>query len=109
MDGHLQVESAQTRQPPEHLGDKQLEREQHSVVAEVEREALDELASPHGGVHEREQELHGARGGKVADVAVQDPFCDGVDGFVDEEQWRELVWPGEESQCVVDELEREVH
>ena len=47
-----------------HLGDEQLEREQHSVVAEVEREALDELAPRHGGVYEREQELHGARGGE---------------------------------------------
>jgi hypothetical protein len=40
---------------------------------------------------EREQELHGARGGEVADVAVQvDLFGDGV-GFADE-QWMGLVW-----------------
>ena len=95
VDGDLQIESLQTRQSLEHLGNEQLEREQHSVVAKVEREAPDELAPRCGGICEREQELCGPGSGEVADVAVQEQFCDGIERFVNEEQWRELVWPGE--------------
>jgi hypothetical protein len=39
VDGHLHIESAQTWQQPQDLGYEQLERKEHPVVGEVEREA----------------------------------------------------------------------
>ena len=109
VDGYFHVESAETRQEPQHLVDEQLEREQDSVVAKVEGETLDELASLCGGISEREQEPHGARRREFPDVAVQDPFSDGVERVADEEQWMEVVWPGEKGQDVVDEFQGEGH
>jgi hypothetical protein len=70
VDGYLHIESAGTRQEPQHLVDEQLEREQDSVVAKVEGEALDELAFLCGGISEREQEPHGAWRREFPDVAV---------------------------------------
>ena len=109
VDGYLQIESAETRQEPQHLVDEQLEREQDSVVAKVEGEALDEFASLCGGINEREQEPHRARRREFPNVAVQDPFGDGVERAADEEQWMEVAWPGEKGQDVVDELQGEDH
>jgi len=107
VDGHLHVESAETGQQPEHLGYEQLEGEEHPVVAKVEREALDESASRRRGICKGEQEPHGASGGKVTDVAVQDSLGDGTEEFVGEEEGVEIRWPSEKGQYVVDELERE--
>jgi hypothetical protein len=78
MGGHFNVKSAQTRESPEHLGDEQFEREQDSVKAKIERQALDELAPRCGGIYEREQESYGAWGGEVSDVAVEEWFGDGI-------------------------------
>ena len=95
VDGDFDVERAETGQEPEHLGYEQLEGKEDPVVAKVEGECLDECTSCCGGICEGEEEPHGALGRKVADVAVQGAFGDGIEEFVDEEEGVEVVWPRE--------------
>ena len=95
VDGHLNVEGAETGQQLEHLRYEQLEGKEHPVVAEIEREVLDKCASRRRGICKGEQEPHGALGWEVADVAVQDAFGDRIEEFVDEEKGAEVSWPGE--------------
>ncbi len=107
VDGHLDVERAETGQQPEYPGYEQLEGKEYSVIAKVEREALDKRASGCRGIREREQEPHGAPGWEIADIAVESAFSDRIEEFVDEEEGVEVIWPGEKRQYVVDEFERD--
>jgi len=52
------------------------------------------------GAFAREQGSHRARGGEVADVAVSDTFCHGVEGFSEEEQRIEGVRLGKRCQHI---------
>lgn len=95
VDGHLDVESAETGQKPEHPGYEQLECKEDPVIAKVEREALDKCTSRRRGICKGEQEPHGALGGKIADIAVQGAFGERTEEFVDEEEGVEVIWPRE--------------
>ena len=95
VDGYLDVERAETGQKPEHPGYEQLEGKEDPVIAKVEGEGLNKCTSRRGGICEGEEEAHGALGGKVADVAVQGAFGDGIKEFVDEEEGVQVIWPGE--------------
>jgi hypothetical protein len=95
VDGHLDVERAETVQKPEHPGYEQLEGKEDPVIAKVEGEALDKCTSRRRGICKREQEPHGALSGKVADIAVQGAFGNRIEEFVDEEERVEVIWPRE--------------
>jgi hypothetical protein len=95
VDGHLDIERAETGQKPEHPGYEQLEGKEGPVIAKVEREVLNKCTSRCRGICKGEQEPHGALGRKVADIAIQGAFGDRTKELVDKEERMEVIWPRE--------------
>ena len=73
---------AEGRRSPEHLDYGQPRHDQKILFDEIKQERLDELAPHSMGICETQQKSLCVRGGKVADVTIYDPFCNGIEIFL---------------------------
>ena len=88
IDGHPDVERAETWQMPKHPGYEQFEGGKHTVIAKVKREALNKCTFRfrRKGICKGEQEPHGVLGEKVADLGTYGAFGDRIEESVSEEE-----------------------